>query len=262
MIAEKNFAARQSRGARALQEDTYAFSKILDAAGKVKSVLVVVADGMGGHAAGERASELAAKSFVLGFHRATGLPEKRLLSGLMTANEAIAEELQRDAACQGMGTTLVAASVTPGGVEWISVGDSPLFLWRESTLKRLNADHSLRPVLSEMAKLRQVPTIPTHTSGSILRAALTGEEIALTDQSPRPVTLQDGDLIVVATDGIHTLNSRQITATCENVAGEEARVVATSLLHAVLNSGNPMQDNTTIAVVKIGSGGKDFTMPL
>jgi protein phosphatase len=262
MIAEKNYAARQSRGARALQEDAYAFSKLPDGSGKENGLLIVVADGMGGHAAGERASALASKSFVEGFHRAAGNPEKRLASGLTAANQAIEEEMKRESAMQGMGTTLVAVSVTPAGIEWVSVGDSPLYLYHKGALKRMNADHSLRPVLSEMAKRRDTSTTPGHTSGSLLRAALMGEEIALTDQSSGPLPLQDGDLIVVATDGIHTLNDRQIATICTNALGEEARGVATKLLHAVLAVGNPHQDNTTIAVVKMGSGDNDFMMPL
>src|SRR4029077_19092462 len=123
VIAEKDFAGRQSRGARELQEDAYAFSEIIGADGKNEGILVVVADGMGGHSAGELASELALKNFIAAFHETTGKIDKRLGKAVQAANEAIAAELQRDPKCEGMGTTLVAACVTPAGIEWISVGD-------------------------------------------------------------------------------------------------------------------------------------------
>jgi protein phosphatase len=113
-----------------------------------------------------------------------------------------------------------------------------------------------------MAKRGQISTSPARTSGNLLRAALLGEEIALTDQSPRPVSLQDGDLIVVATDGIHTLNDQEIAATCANATSADAEGLATKLLQAVLSAGNPTQDNTTLALVKIGSRANDFVMPL
>jgi PPM family protein phosphatase len=262
MSAEKNFAVRQSRGARSQQEDAFALSEMVNTAGKVNGLLVVVADGMGGHASGERASELAVKHFAEAFHRARGNPEKRLLIGLTAANEAIKEELKREPAYQGMGTTLVAATVTPAGVEWVSVGDSPLYLLRGKTLKRLNADHSLRPVLNEMVERGQISTSPARTSGNLLRAALMGEEIALTDQSRRPVILQDGDLILVATDGIHTLNNQEIAAACADAAAADAQKLATRLLQAVLDAGNPTQDNTTIALVKMGPAANDLSLPL
>jgi serine/threonine protein phosphatase PrpC len=262
LIAEKDFAGRQSQGARALQEDSYAFSEIVDASGQVEGLLVVVADGMGGHAAGERASELALKNFVDAFHQSGGPITKRMSKGLAAANEAIRNELQREPDCEGMGTTLVAASVTTDGVEWISVGDSPLYLLRGANLKRLNEDHSLRPVLHEMSKRGQLSNAPERASGNLLRAALTGEEIALTDQSPGAVTLQDRDLILVATDGIHTLNDQEIAATCLEAPATEARALAARLMQAVLDAGNPKQDNTTIAILRPRAEEDGLVLPL
>ena len=78
MTVEKDFAGRQWQGLRAVQEDSYAFSDIVTASGRLEGLLVVGADGMGGHAAGERASELAVESFVAGFHGATGAIGKRM----------------------------------------------------------------------------------------------------------------------------------------------------------------------------------------
>ena len=240
MTSEKDFAGRQSRGARQVQEDAYAFSEIPDG-----GILVVVADGMGGHAAGELASELALKSFIAAFHETTGKIDNRLRKALQAANGAIAKELQRDPKSEGMGTTLVAACVTSAGIEWISVGDSPLYLWRDKNLQRLNADHSLRPVLREMSE-RGENVNPDDSSKNILRAALTGDEIALIDQSPKAVPLRERDLILVATDGIHTLSDVAIASIN---FGPDASAVAESLIQAVLDAGNPKQDNTTVAVL-------------
>ena len=263
MIAEKDFAGRQTCGARSLQEDAYAFSELANAAGKVEGLLLVVADGMGGHNAGERASETAVKSFVTAFHAAAGDPAKRMRNSLTAANEAIAEELRREPDCQGMGTTLLAVSVTPAGVEWISVGDSPLYLWRGATLTRLNADHSLRPVLSEMAKRGEIPVASTarQGSGNMLRAALTGEEIALIDQSRTPVRLERQVVILAATDGIHTLTDREIMAACGEPMAS-ASVLAGNLLRAIQEVQNPKQDNTTIAIVKAASADDALVLPL
>lgn len=261
MIAEKDFAGRQSRGARSLQEDAYAFSEIANAAGGMKGLLVVVADGMGGHNAGEHASELALRSFIDAFHAAAGPLGKRMRKALTVANETIAAELKREPDYEGMGTTLLAAVITPAGIEWVSVGDSPLYLWNGATLTRLNADHSLRPVLSEMAERGEISRGGPHVSGNILRAALTGDEIALIDQSRGPVKLGRQDVILAATDGIHTLNDREITAVCGRPA-ITASLLADNLLRAVLAVQNPKQDNTTIAIVKPRAGDDGLILPL
>ena len=136
MLAEKDFAGRQSRGMRPSQEDSYAFSEIIDPAGRAIGLLVVLADGMGGHTAGERASELAVKNCTAEFHQDNGEILHRLGRGLTAANASIAAEMEHNLALDGMGTTLLAAAMTDAGLEWISVGDSPLYLWRDRHLNR------------------------------------------------------------------------------------------------------------------------------
>jgi PPM family protein phosphatase len=241
MIAEKDFAGRQLLGARPVQEDAYAFSEIPEG-----GILVVVADGMGGHSAGELASEMALKNFIAAFHEAAGKIDNRLANALQAANGAIAKELQRNPKCEGMGTTLVGACITSAGIEWISVGDSPLYLWRDKKLTRLNADHSLRPVLREMAERGEKNVNPEDSSKNILRAALTGEEISMIDQSPKPVALRKGDLVLVATDGIHTLSDDTIARIDTD---RDASAIAESLLNTVRSAENLKQDNTTVAIL-------------
>jgi serine/threonine protein phosphatase PrpC len=246
--AEKDFAVRQTQGVRPLQEDVCAFSEIVGKDG----ALVVVADGMGGHSAGERASALAVKTFVDIFRRTPGALATRMSAGLTAANDAIRDELKQDATLHGMGTTLLAVCLTPAGLEWISVGDSPLYLLRGSTLRRLNEDHSLRPILKEMAERGELPAARDghSVSGNILRAALLGEEIEMIDQSSEPLSLGENDLVIAATDGIHTLEDREIVGTCADPAGLDASILATGLIRAVTAAGNPKQDNTTIAMLK------------
>jgi protein phosphatase len=262
MIAEKDFAGRQSRGVRELQEDSYAFWEMTGASGRPEGLLVVVADGMGGHNAGERASELAVNSFVAEFRRKTGAIAKRLKGALNAANDAIALELEREASYEGMGTTLLAVSVTPAGVEWLSVGDSPLYLCREGALTRLNEDHSLRPVLREMAARGDAAgaDMAMHPSRNILRAALMGDEIELIDQSKKPVVLQKGDIVLAASDGIHTLNDREIAMQCKMAESKDAELLAGHILRAIMEAGNPKQDNTTVVIIKPVSAADE--MPL
>ena len=250
MIVEKDFAGRQLRGARDIQEDGYAFCEVVDSNGKSDGILVVVADGMGAHIAGERASKTALENFISAFQTADGPIAERLNKGLTAANAAIAKELKEEPAWEGMGTTLLAATVTRAGVEWMSVGDSPLYLFDRKTLTRLNADHSLGPVLQEMVEQGEIAPKAAARSKNILRAALIGSEIALIDRSPAALPLESGSLILAASDGLHTLTDKQIISVCSESAKRDAAAVATRLLDAVMNENNPKQDNTTIAIIK------------
>lgn len=257
MIAEKDFAGRQARGKRKRQEDAYAFSDISGTGDVVEGLFVVLADGMGGHTSGEQASELALENFVDAFHLATGPLSVRFKSSVLAANDAIANEMEDSPDLEGMGTTLVAAAITRKGVEWISVGDSPLYLWRAGTLTRLNEDHSFRPMLMELVESGALnPDVAArHPLKNILRAALIGREIDMMDQSPAAVELEEGDILLVATDGIQTLPDEEICSIITRSARFSASVIATHLLQAILDIDYVKQDNTTVAIIKATEGG-------
>src|SRR5688572_18685654 len=124
LVAEKDFAGYQNVGKRANQEDAYAFSMIPARADAATGLLLIVADGMGGHVAGHLASETAVSAFAEGFHRGGETMADRFTCALDTANAALSSAVDADPAeLQGMGTTLLAVAVTPLGLEWVSVGD-------------------------------------------------------------------------------------------------------------------------------------------
>jgi protein phosphatase len=152
-----------------------------------------------------------------------------------------------------MGTTLLAAAMTDARLEWISVGDSPLYLWRNRHLNRLNEDHSLRPILRQLAQQGEIHAAETERSKSVLRAALTGYEISLIDRSRQAVALQPGDIIILATDGIHSMTDEAISDICAGTATLNASDAAAKFIDAIRDGGHPKQDNITIAIVKIGA---------
>ncbi|MYK88913.1 MAG: SpoIIE family protein phosphatase, partial [Acidobacteria bacterium] len=135
-------AGGQLIGAREAQEDEFGFidGSTLDPDGR--HPVVIVADGMGGHAGGEMAGRLAVRAFVDAYGL-DGAPADRLGAALDAANRSIDDAVRENLSLDGMGATLVAATVTTDGLEWISVGDSPLYLYRAGRLKRLNEDHSM-----------------------------------------------------------------------------------------------------------------------
>jgi len=253
MTAEIDFAGRQSVGKRAEQEDTYAFSEIPARPGAATGVLLVVADGMGGHSAGHRGSEMAVRNFVRAFHQGGETMHERFTRALDAANEAIAAAVEADPVhLDGMGTTLLAVAATPLGLEWVSVGDSPLYLWRRGRLRRLNADHSFRPVLHEKVASGEMTQEQAETSSlrTRLRAAVNGHEIALVDMPRTPLPLLEGDIVLAGSDGLQTLSDEAIGEAVARSADAEASSLAVHVVQAVLDAQQPKQDNTTAAIFK------------
>ena len=100
--------------------------------------LWVIADGMGGHVAGEIASQLAIETIVSSFRSGSNL-----LEAVSAAHPVILEAMQNNTALAGMGTTVVAAQLDGLRYQIAWSGDSRCYLWSDNKLKLLTRDHSL-----------------------------------------------------------------------------------------------------------------------
>ncbi len=241
------YAGGQLLGTRKTQEDDLGFiaGETLDPEGH--HPVVVVADGMGGHAAGEVASGLAVRGFMDAYG-VEGRASDRLRKALDGANRALGAAIDENPALQSMGTTLVAAVLTSDGLEWISVGDSALLLYRDGRLKRLNEDHSMRPVIAALREFD--PEAADSMSPHQLRSALVGSDIAQIDVSSMPELLMSGDVVLAATDGLDTLDDEEIAARIEDHRGAGPEAIRDALLAGVADRRAPTQDNATIAVIE------------
>lgn len=185
-------------GKRVDMEDSYAVRHFQDGS------LAVVCDGMGGHDCGYQAAEIAARSFVKAFEQlADEVTAKRMRDALDFSNKSVGDFFTK----RGMygGCTLLAVYVSSGVLWWVSVGDSPLLLWRHGRLQRLNADHSMRSIYEEFVKTGSMSFEEAMSLGHPLRSAVTGEKIPLIDSPPTPYLLLPGDRIVLASDGVDEL---------------------------------------------------------
>ncbi len=244
---EGRFAAGQIPGGREYQEDDYGLIERGDADEDGGEVLVL-ADGMGGHVSGDTASRAVVKTFVETYPGTDGPITDRLRACLAAANDALADATSENPQMKGMGSTVVAAVISRDGIDWISVGDSPLWLFRDGRLRRLNADHSMAPVLASLVAAGRMTAeqAATDSKRHALRSAVMGDEIHLVDVSSQPVAVRKTDRLLLASDGLLTLEDEEIERIlCDN---RDASLDddAGALIHAVEAAERPYQDNTTV----------------
>jgi protein phosphatase len=260
MISRFRHASRAIVGARDYQEDACAFAfpdaraVYFTTSGKVNGtgeLLAVLADGMGGHVAGAHAARTACRSFIETYTENRDASD-RLRQALEKSNAAISTAVSQNPELDGMGSTLLAASFGEGGLSWVSVGDSPLYLFRDRHLYQLNQDHSLAPVLDQLAADGELDRAAAlqHPRRHYLRSALTGGGLELVDLHDSMFALKPGDWVILASDGIDTLDPGLMADILAHYADTDPDTLAAALIEAVEHAGDPTQDNTTIMAVK------------
>ena len=213
-------------------------------------LLVVVADGMGGHVGGAIASQVAVDAYIDSFGEDQSRPlEERLRTALDRANEAIGERIYNQPDLKGMGCTLVAALQSGRQVAWVSVGDTILSEIRNGIVQRLNADHSMAPLLDEQALSGEITPEEAQASDlrHMLRSALTGSRIAMVDEGGAVLTA--GSLLFAATDGLHSLTDRQLVEVA--TMSESPAAFVQGALKMLLADMSPDQDNTALAALQV-----------
>ena len=152
----------------------------------------------------------------------------------------------------GMGSTLVGVVFGSDGVEWVSVGDSPLLLYRRGQIALLNEDHSLAPELDRLAAAGKMTAEDARKDPRrhMLRSAVTGDDIDMVDLSRKPLQVEPGDYIILASDGLQTLETGEIERVVTAYAADGPQAVANALIRAVEAVRDPHQDNATVVAVR------------
>jgi serine/threonine protein phosphatase PrpC/LysM repeat protein len=165
--------------------------------------LFVVCDGMGGHAGGATASQLAVESirqfFEHGYYE--NLPEA-LRQSILFANQQIYAQANHNAHLQGMGTTCVVVIIRNDDVFYAHVGDSRLYLQSSNRLQRLTKDHSVVQEMVDQGLLREEDAENHPRKNQLTRALGTLQEVDVdvSEQSFHPV---NGDILLICTDGLN-----------------------------------------------------------
>ena len=179
--------------------------------------LFVVADGMGGHAAGEVASKVAVESiqdFIKNtnadrditwpyeFDETLSMAGNRLKSAIQTAHAKVLEVTSQKKEFQGMATTVVSILVENGKAQVAHVGDSRAYLVREGKLIQLTSDHSW---VNEQLRTGAITSqqARNHPYRNIVTRALGGPNPVDVDVTEEP--MQAGDIILLCSDGLNTM---------------------------------------------------------
>ncbi|MCB9678573.1 MAG: protein phosphatase 2C domain-containing protein [Alphaproteobacteria bacterium] len=249
-----NVAVRSDVGrVRANNEDSFGHAWLDDG-----SLFVIVADGMGGHEAGEVASGLAVRVLEDAVARdSTGDPRERLYHGLLEANEAILEEGRRSGT-RGMGTTAVASIFKGPEVHVGLIGDSRLYHVRRGQLVWRTLDHTRVQMLIERGEITE-EAARTHPESGMLTRALGHSRMAdgqplVPDVLADPLTLEENDALVFCSDGLHDLVDDWEVA--KAIAGKDPNEAAQTLVELANERGG--HDNITVAVVVAGDRTESF----
>lgn len=210
----------------------------------------VVADGMGGHAAGEVASQLAVDAVLSWWPAsASSAAHQRIRSAARAANVAVFDASQ-DANRRGMGSTLTALTIAGREVAIAHVGDSRAYLIRDGQASQLTADHSR---VGEMLRMRLITAeqAAKHPARSMLTRSLGTEPMVQIDLIRQPVDV--GDTFVLCSDGLWDSVGRQEIAdiVCGAEAGEPPppAQAAGVLIELALKRDAP--DNVSLAVIRL-----------
>lgn len=245
------YAASETGPVREHNEDSW----LVD----VDGGLFVVADGMGGHAAGEVASRIAVDTVAEVMLGMQDPEETRLLTEVEDPGDMLRERLRyamnqaalnirravdENPTYMGMGTTLVMVIIEEDHAHLAHVGDSRAYLIRDSRIQRLTRDHTvvqqevdagrLTPELARIVPHKNILTKSVGTQGPV-------------DPDTSTRMLESGDLIVLCSDGLNdAMEDHEIEATCAQFAAED---LPEALVKQAIEQGS--EDNVTVVVLAI-----------
>ena len=249
-LMQLDLATADYIGARAQQQDATRAELLASGAG----VVLILADGWGGHESGAEAAQIVVDTFGEATKQgAFDAPANRralLRDVLDQANARIAGGVDPAHGQRSMASTAVAAIVADGALQWISVGDSHLYVWRNRRLMKLNEDHSQAGLMVKSGQYQ--PDDPEVLAvKSVLVSALTGRKLEIVDHPTQTVKVETGDVLLLASDGLNTLPDQEIESILSDVEARGAAELGKVLLETVKDRRADRQDNTTVAIARV-----------
>lgn len=219
--------------------------------GKDEFVLAVVADGMGGHLAGDVASKMAVKAMGEKWNEAETIPtapsdcEKWLIEQILSVNSKIYDHAQAHEECQGMGTTIVCALFTGKTVSVAHIGDSRCYLLQDGDFVQVTEDHSL---VNELVRTGEISREDAehHPRKNVLMKALGTDQSVSIDT--RSFDIEPGDKLLLCSDGL--TNKVEGTELKDILQSDSAPQEKVNLLVDKANQ-NGGEDNITAVLLEL-----------
>lgn len=232
------------QGTRDNQEDSLGFKQLADG-----SLLAILSDGMGGHAAGEIASELAIKAFADSYQQKQTDVLAALQQALEQTQQVLSDYAQQHANCYTMGATLIAVILQPQRLYWVSVGDSLLYRCNSAgDLIQLNESHTLQERFRRLYESGSVSEAAYQQvdNPQALTSAMGLNKLNEVDLSQ--CAWHEQDVLLLSSDGLLTLTTTQIS----NIVNgkDRSQVIADNLVTNVVKQQTANQDNVSLIVIK------------
>lgn len=219
------------------------------------ALLAVVCDGMGGLYAGNKASELAATELTLQYKNkdTDETITDFFLNVIDILDEKVFSLVDRENNNMHSGTTIVAAHLEGDNLNWMSIGDSRLYVIRNNEIVQATRDHNYNLNLNEMLQNGAISAetyMAEKRRGDSLISFIGMGGIEIMDISKNPLIVQKGDYILVTTDGLFKILSddqiRKIITSEKDIED-----LADDLISEASNLASGEQDNTTFVLIKI-----------
>lgn len=216
----------------------------------------VLADGVGGHNAGEVASRIAVDTILSFFDREDSFNDPGVLleSAILAANSAILDDVTKNPKRKGMGTTCVCALILNRKLYAAHLGDSRMYLQRGRVLSRLTSDHTLIEEFKHLTVSHPDGIARSHPMAHILSRYLGSTHAIQVDhqligmaEGADSISLQSGDVLLLCSDGVSDLLSDdEISQILRTNSGRKR---AQMLVYRALENGG--HDNTSVIVIQI-----------
>jgi len=215
-------------------------------AGYAATDLLVVADGMGGHEAGELASAATVAAVVAAASNSVGADEvlNQLAEAVITSGEYIADVVSGDRDLAGMGTTMTVVALREDRIAMAHVGDSRAYVYRDGALQQMTKDHTFVQTLVDSGEIT-LEQAAEHPRRNLMMRAIDGIHAVEVDLSVRET--REGDRYLLCSDGLCGVIDANTISEC--LSQEDLTQAVTLLIDAAMAAGAP--DNITVVVADV-----------
>jgi len=217
-----------------------------------KGTLLIIADGMGGHAYGAKASKMAVNTLLDIYRRRRSGPIVKILEhGFHETNRAIFEKSSEMLTARGMGTTLVAVFLKGPKLHFAHVGDSRGYLVNKTGIFQFTKDHSY---VASLVKAGVIPPekAQEHPQRHVLTRAIGLQETISVDTSRQPIPVKKGDYVLLCCDGLWGVVPDEDILACVRRDRKPAKI-SENLVKRAIDNGGP--DNITVVTARVNRTG-------